>query len=89
MNEHVIYLPIILSIFGLLIMYFKAKWVKNQPAGDTKMIEISKAIKEGALAFLGAEYRLLLFFVIGSSIALFFVSIAFTIEVATSETKIG
>ena len=74
MNEHVIYLPIILSIFGLLIMYFKAKWVKNQSAGDTKMIEISKAIKEGALAFLGAEYRLLLFFVIGSSIALFFVS---------------
>ena len=74
MNEHVIYLPIILSIFGLLIMYFNAKWVKNQPAGDTKMIEISKAIKEGALAFLGAEYRLLLFFVIGSSIALFFVS---------------
>ena len=74
MNEHVIYLPIILSIFGLLIMYFKAKWVKNQPAGDTKMIEISKAIKEGALAFLGAEYRLLLFFVIGASIALFFVS---------------
>ena len=74
MNEHVIYLPIILSIFGLLIMYLKAKWVKNQPAGDTKMIEISKAIKEGALAFLGAEYRLLLFFVIGSSIALFFVS---------------
>ena len=74
MNEHVIYLPIILSIFGLLIMYFKAKWVKNQPAGDTKMIEISKAIKEGALAFLGAEYRLLLFFVIASSVALFFVS---------------
>jgi K(+)-stimulated pyrophosphate-energized sodium pump len=39
------------------------------------MQEISKAIKEGALAFLGAEYRLLLIFVIIASGALFGISI--------------
>ena len=38
------------------------------------MVSISAAIKNGALAFLNAEYKLLFFFVIGSSIALFGIS---------------
>ena len=38
------------------------------------MVSISAAIKNGALAFLNAEYKLLLFFVVGSSIALFLIS---------------
>ena len=38
------------------------------------MVSISAAIKNGALAFLNAEYKLLLFFVFGASIALIFIS---------------
>ena len=38
------------------------------------MVSISAAIKNGALAFLNAEYKLLLFFVVGASIALFGIS---------------
>ncbi|MGY8952793.1 MAG: sodium/proton-translocating pyrophosphatase, partial [Flavobacteriales bacterium] len=41
---------------------------------NDKMKEISKAIQEGALAFLNAEYRLLLIFVIIASVALFGIS---------------
>lgn len=55
-------------------MYIKMVWVKKQDAGNNKMKSISKSIKEGALAFLAAEYRLLLIFVIIASLALFGIS---------------
>ena len=55
-------------------MYVKAQWVKKQDPGNEKMVGISSAIKNGALAFLNAEYKLLFFFVIGASLALFFIS---------------
>jgi K(+)-stimulated pyrophosphate-energized sodium pump len=70
MESIAIYLPIILSLVGLLYMFFKKSWVMKQDAGDGKMKEISDHIYEGALAFLKAEYRLLTFFVIGASIVL-------------------
>ncbi len=69
-----IYVPIVLALLGLIFMYIKMVWVKKQDAGNDKMKSISKSIKEGALAFLAAEYRLLLIFVIISSLALFGIS---------------
>ncbi len=74
MNDFIFFLPIALAVLGILVMFFKAQWVRKQPAGEAKMNEISSAIKEGALAFLNAEYRLLLLFVIGASVALYFIS---------------
>lgn len=69
-----IYVPIALAILGLVFMFVKMAWVKKQAPGNEKMQGISKAIKEGALAFLNAEYRLLAVFVIIASIALFGIS---------------
>ncbi len=69
-----VYMPIILAVLGLVFMFIKMSWVKKQDAGDEKMQSISKSIKEGALAFLNAEYRLLLIFSIIASIALFVIS---------------
>ncbi|MCX2679463.1 sodium-translocating pyrophosphatase [Galbibacter sp. EGI 63066] len=74
MESNIIYVPIVMAILGLIFMGVKAVWVKKQAAGNEKMQSISKSIKEGALAFLHAEYRLLLIFVIVASIALFAVS---------------
>ena len=74
MESNVLFLPIILAILGIIFIIFKANWVKKQPAGNEKMQNISQSIKQGALAFLNAEYRLLLIFVILASIALFGVS---------------
>ena len=68
------YAPIILAVLGLIFMMIKMSWVKKQDAGDEKMQSISKSIKEGALAFLSAEYRLLFIFAIIASVALFAVS---------------
>src|SRR5690606_380431 len=75
METNIIYLPIIIAIIGLIFMVVKAGWVKKQPAGSEKMQSISKSIKEGALAFLNAEYRLLLIFVAIASVALFGISL--------------
>jgi K(+)-stimulated pyrophosphate-energized sodium pump len=76
MEQNVIYLPLILAVVGLVYMFMRASWVKKQAAGSERMQEISKAIKEGALAFLNAEYRLLFIFVIIASVALFGISVA-------------
>ncbi|GAA4135988.1 sodium-translocating pyrophosphatase [Sphingobacterium kyonggiense] len=74
MEQFIIYLPAALAVLGLLFMLVKAQWVNKQDAGDNHMQTISKSIKEGAMAFLKAEYRILFIFVIIASIALFFVS---------------
>ncbi|WP_108869669.1 sodium-translocating pyrophosphatase [Aquimarina aquimarini] len=75
MESNMIFVPISLAILGLLFMFVKMAWVKKQAPGNDKMQEISKSIKEGALAFLAAEYKLLVIFVIIASIALFGISI--------------
>lgn len=74
MDKFVIYIPVILAVVGLLFMMLKAAWVKKQSAGNERMVEISTSIKEGALAFLSAEYRLLAVFVVLASGALFAIS---------------
>lgn len=72
--DNLIFVPISLAVLGLVFMMVKMAWVKKQSAGNEKMQEISKNIKEGALAFLSAEYRLLAIFVVIASIALFGIS---------------
>lgn len=74
MKQNMMYVPIVLALLGLIFMYVKMVWVKKQDPGNDKMQSISKSIKEGALAFLAAEYRLLLVFVVIASIALFGIS---------------
>src|SRR5690554_6583137 len=74
MSKFIMYLPAILAVIGLIFMAIKMSWVKKQDPGTEKMQSISKSIKEGALAFLAAEYRLLVIFVIIASVALFGVS---------------
>ncbi|HLU85788.1 MAG TPA: sodium/proton-translocating pyrophosphatase, partial [Vicingaceae bacterium] len=76
MESNLIIVPIALSVLGLLFMLIKMAWVKKQSAGNEKMQEISKNIKEGALAFLSAEYKLLSVFVVVASLALFGISMA-------------
>lgn len=60
----ILYLVPLLAIVGLIVMAFKAKWVMAQDGGDDKMASLAKYIREGALAFLAAEYRVLAIFVV-------------------------
>lgn len=74
MQNTVLYFPLLLAVIGLIVMYVQSVWVRKQSAGDDKMKSISESIKQGALAFLSAEYRLLFIFVIIASVALFGIS---------------
>lgn len=74
LQENLIYLVLVFALIGIGVMIVKSAWVRKQDAGDDRMKGIAKNIQEGALAFLRAEYRILLIFVIIASIALFAVS---------------
>jgi len=75
MESNVIYIPIALALVGLIFMIIKMFWVKKQNPGSDRMQDLSKSIKEGALAFLNAEYRLLAGFVVLAGIALYVISL--------------
>ena len=64
------YLVPILGVVGLLFMVVKAAWVNKQDAGTGKMQEIAKAIADGALAFLKAEWRVMGIFVVAVGLLL-------------------
>jgi K(+)-stimulated pyrophosphate-energized sodium pump len=51
-----LYLPIIVSIFSLVFAYFLIKEIRKASSGSGKQIEISQAIREGAVAFLKRQY---------------------------------
>ena len=68
--NNLIYMVPVMALIGLLVMIIKAKWVNAQDAGDEKMKSLAAHIREGALAFLGAEYRVLAIFVIVAGILL-------------------
>jgi K(+)-stimulated pyrophosphate-energized sodium pump len=64
------YLVPVLGIVGLLFMVVKARWVNKQDAGTGKMQEIAKAIADGALAFLKAEWQVMGIFVVAVGLLL-------------------
>jgi|SRR5680860_472498 len=53
------YLAVGAGVLGLLFAAYFAKSVLNENPGNARMQEISKAIQEGAMAFLNREYRTL------------------------------
>ncbi len=49
--------PIIISLFSLIFAYFLIREVNHAPSGEGKAIEISKAIREGAMSYLKRQYK--------------------------------
>lgn len=64
MNTLIIYLIPAAGVLGLLYTFFKSSWVAKQDAGTPKMVTISDHISRGAMAFLKAEYKVLIVFVV-------------------------
>jgi len=50
------------AVLGTIMAAYLGTWVLKQDPGTEKMQEISKAVQEGALAFLLREYRVLIIF---------------------------
>jgi K(+)-stimulated pyrophosphate-energized sodium pump len=59
-----------IGVVGLGFAGYLASYVRRQDAGSSRMQDISQAIYEGAMAFLGREYRTLVVFAIAVAIVL-------------------
>ncbi len=70
--DSIIYIIPLLGLSALVYSFTKSLWINKQPAGTDKMVEIATYIKEGAIAFLKTEYKVLLIFVIAVAIMLGF-----------------
>jgi len=67
---HFIYLCPAVAVLALIYAYMKAAWVTKQDAGTDRMKMIGGWIAEGAMAFLGREYRVLAVFVVAVAVLL-------------------
>ncbi|OQA90897.1 MAG: putative K(+)-stimulated pyrophosphate-energized sodium pump [Elusimicrobia bacterium ADurb.Bin231] len=75
------------AIAGLIFVLYLAKRIMKKDPGNEKMVEISKAIQQGAMAFLEREYKsigifvallaIILFFAVSKKTAVAFISGAF------------
>ena len=63
-------IAVLSGVLGLAVAAFLAYYVLKQSQGSERIREVSAAIKEGALAFLGREYRILAIFVVVVAIIL-------------------
>lgn len=70
--EQLFYLAPLLGIAALIFAYILAQRIEKAEIGGQRMQELGKAIHDGAMAFLGRQYRSLIFFVIIVAIGLVF-----------------
>ncbi len=70
MGHTINYLIPLFGVFGLLYAFWKTSWVSKQDPGTERMQRIAKSIAEGAMAFLKAEYKVLVIFVLAVAILL-------------------
>ncbi|MBN2171899.1 MAG: sodium-translocating pyrophosphatase [Candidatus Krumholzibacteriota bacterium] len=64
-------LVIVAGGLALLFAVIKTAWVNRQDPGNEKMVEIGHAVREGAMAFLAREYKVLAWFVVAVAVLLF------------------
>ncbi len=70
MHETYLLFPIGAGICALVFAFWKSTWINKQDPGSNKMIEIGAAVREGAMAFLSREYKVIGIFVIAVALLL-------------------
>ncbi len=74
--ESLMYAAPAAGILALAFAYMKSLWVIKQDPGDAKMVEIGALIREGAMAFLAREYKVLAGFVVAVAALLAFANMS-------------
>lgn len=84
MGQNLIYVVPALGVLALLFVFWRSSWVSKQEEGTERMQRIAKAIYEGAMAFLKAEYKIL-----GIFVAVVAVLLAVSANPVTSSWLVG
>ncbi len=69
---YTIYGLIVIAVIALIFTWFLSASIKKKPMGTPKMKEIAGYIREGAMAFLQREYKILAVFVLIVAVLLWF-----------------
>ena len=77
------------GILALLFALWKSIWVNKQDGGNEKMVEIGQAVREGAMAFLAREYKVLAVFVIAVAVLLYFANLSEGTELVAVSFVVG
>ena len=77
------------GLLALLFALWRSIWVNKQDGGNEKMQEIGQAVREGAMAFLSREYKVLSVFVVAVAILLFFGNRAYGSEMVAVSFIVG
>ncbi|UCE05438.1 MAG: sodium-translocating pyrophosphatase, partial [bacterium] len=72
MRGELVWLGTVAGILALVYAFIKSRWINKQEPGNEKMKAIGQAVREGAMAFLAREYKVLLIFVIAVAVLLAF-----------------
>lgn len=64
--------PIAAGVLSIIFALFKTVWVSKQDPGDKTLKDISKAIRDGAMAFMRTEFKVLAIIVVCVAALLFF-----------------
>ncbi len=72
MENSYFYLIPIAGVLALIYAFWKSVWVNRRDPGTERMVEIGNAVREGAMAFLLREYKVLAVFVIAVAVLLAF-----------------
>jgi K(+)-stimulated pyrophosphate-energized sodium pump len=63
-TNNLLYAALGSGVVALLFAWWKTQWINRQDPGTARMQEIGAAVREGAMAFLSREYKVLAVFVI-------------------------
>ena len=78
MDMTLLYLSLGAGVLALVFAFVRTAWINKQDPGTARMQEIGAAVREGAMAFLKREYKVLAVFVVVVAALLAFLNIQVT-----------
>ncbi len=84
MDMKILYLVLGISILALIFTWWRSVWIVKQDYGTERMKRIGAHIRRGAMAFLMAEYKVLVIFIL-----IVFALLAFSADPKTSSWLVG
>ncbi|NPA45666.1 MAG: sodium-translocating pyrophosphatase [Chlorobi bacterium] len=81
---NLLYVALAISVLALVFTWWRSAWISKQDYGTERMKRIGEHIRKGAMAFLMAEYKVLIIFIL-----VVFALLAFSADPKTSSWLVG